>query len=65
MSYAQYDLRWQILSLLSTQGAGNDDGLKRELPDTGWHISTATLARDHKLPALDVREPKSHGREYR
>jgi hypothetical protein len=38
----------QVPAKFATEGALNGDGLKRELPDAGWNVAAALLARDNE-----------------
>jgi hypothetical protein len=42
----------QVPTQFATEGALNRDGLKRKLPDAGWNIAAASLARDNECLAI-------------
>jgi hypothetical protein len=60
MRLAQKHLRGQVPAQFAAQWAGNNNGLKRELPDTRWHIATAPLSGDDELLPLDSWESECH-----
>src|ERR1039458_6744896 len=61
MRSSEQDLRRQISPLLSTQRAGDDDGLEREVEYPGGYVSLAPFAFDHELFAL--LDSEGHGRK--